>query len=116
MPSASPWKPRNEMDTKEAAISVMGSPLRDSGISQVSMRSRTPANSTIASMKPLSLIHIFQCHASVTYCNASDIQSLRGRLTGLPDGVMVYRSTYLDEKTVLQSLFEQNPSLSLIHI
>lgn len=55
---------------------------------------------------------LLQCHASVTYCNASDIQSLRGRLTGLPDGVMVYRSTYLDEKTVLQSLFEQNPSFS----
>ena len=35
-----------------AAVSVMGSPLKDSGASQFSVRARIPAKSTMARKKP----------------------------------------------------------------
>ena len=52
MPSTIPEKPRKLRDTIDAAMSVMGSPCKPFGMSAASRRERTPANSTIASMKP----------------------------------------------------------------
>ena len=51
--STSPAKPRNERETSEAAMSVIGKPFNALGISQDSSLERTPANITIASIKPM---------------------------------------------------------------
>ena len=50
--STIPPKPKNETDTMEAAMRVIGSPRRLLGISQDSILLLTPANIIIASIKP----------------------------------------------------------------
>ena len=62
-----PAKPKKETDTIEAATSVMGKPLNASGASQFSMRERTPANNTIASMKPRPEPREFTIEATKSY-------------------------------------------------
>ena len=52
MPSTTPENPRKETEVSDAAMSVIGRPCRNFGTSQLSRRSLTPANMTMASMKP----------------------------------------------------------------
>ena len=47
-----PANPKNAIDTNDAAISVTGSPLSDSGMFFSLITERTPEKSTIARRKP----------------------------------------------------------------
>lgn len=53
-----------------------------------------------------------RCQTSVTYYESYHPEKLAGKLSDLPNRMVVYLNTDLDEEAVFEQLFEQNPQLS----